>query len=180
MVGGMRRRGSMAAAALVAAGLLGGATAAPAVADAKPVVEASGALTDLAPAAANPTDGASADLWAVSGNGTTTFFLFVSGLDPAAEGNTYGAHIHVGPCVAGNGAAALGHYNTGGTPSPDTEVWLDFTVLPGGIGWALTTVPFQIDSGAAQSLVIHAQPTESDGDTPGAAGARMACLPVPL
>ncbi|HUR23316.1 MAG TPA: hypothetical protein VMZ73_05530 [Acidimicrobiales bacterium] len=141
-------------------------------------VQSHGDLVDFQPSAGNATDGATASLWAVSSGGGTTFWVFIQGLDPEAADTTYGAHIHVGPCVAGNGAAAGPHYNAGGTPSPETEVWLDFTVLPGGYGYAATTVPFDIQPGAARSMVIHAEPTQEGGATPGAAGARQACLPV--
>ncbi len=57
--------------------------------------------------------------------------------------------------------------------TPDNEVWLDFTVRPGGV--AYSTVPFEIAPGTAQSVVIHAQPTQ---ERTGSAGARIACLPV--
>ncbi|HUR22788.1 MAG TPA: hypothetical protein VMZ73_02845 [Acidimicrobiales bacterium] len=171
---GTRRFGWLATAAL-AAGLAVGTGPAGA---ATTFVQSNGSLVDLQPAVANATDGATASLWGVSSGGGTTFWVFIQGLDPDAVDTTYGAHIHVGPCVAGNGAAAGPHYNAGGTPSPDTEVWLDFTVLPGGYGYAVTTVPFDIQPGAARSMVIHAEPTQEGGATPGAAGARQACLPV--
>ena len=143
------------------------------------VVTASGPLTDLS-AAANPTDGARGRLVAVArGDGTTRFVFVVTGLDRRAAGTTLGAHVHVGPCVPGNGAAAGPHYNTstGGPPSPENEVWLDFTILPGGVGYAHTVVPFEIAPGDAQSVVVHALPTE---EGTGVAGARLACLPVEL
>jgi Cu/Zn superoxide dismutase len=143
-----------------------------------PLVEASGELADLAPSTADATDGAWADAWAVTDSSSTYVVLLLSGLDPAAEGTTYGAHVHVGPCVPGNGAAAGPHYNAGGTPTLETEVWLDFEVLPWGYAYALASVPFQIQEGAAQSIVIHAEPTQDGGSTPGAAGARLACLPL--
>ncbi len=161
--------GAVAAALVAGAGPSGAATT---------FVQARGELKDLAPSSANATDGATADLWAVQSGGGATFFVVFTGLDPASAGTTFGAHIHVGPCVAGSGGAALGHYNTGGTPSTDTEVWLDFTVLPGGYAFAVTRVPFVIEPGKAQSMVVHAQPTQDRGATPGAAGARQACLPV--
>lgn len=167
---GTRRFGWMATVAL-AAGLAVGAGPAAA---ATTLVQAGGALRDLQPGTANATDGATATLWAVQAGGESTYVLVVWGLDPASEGTTFGAHVHVGPCVAGNGAAALGHYNTGGTPSPETEVWLDFTVRAGGFAYSRTTVPFTIEPGDAQSVVIHALPTAPSG----AAGARQACLPV--
>jgi hypothetical protein len=39
-------------------------------------------------------------------------------------------------------------------------------------------VPFAIEPGTAQSMVIHTEPTQEGGATPGAAGARQACIPV--
>jgi Cu/Zn superoxide dismutase len=171
-VGGTRRFGWLAAAAIATALVTGSGPAGAEVS----FVQASGALRDLAPSTANATDNASAQVYAISTGTSTYVVLFVSGLDPAAAGTTYGAHVHVGPCVAGNGAAAGPHFNTGGPPSPSTEVWLDFTVLPGGFGYATTSVPFVVPSGAAQSVVVHAQPTQPGG----AAGARIACLPVPF
>lgn len=161
------------AGAAVAAALLAGAT--PAGAAVNPFVTASASLSDLAPSTDDATDGASARVFSVARGSSTFVVLLVSGLDPEAAGTTYGAHVHVGPCVAGDGAAALGHYNSDGGPATEeNEVWLDFTVLPGGYGYALTSVPFQIEEGDAQSVVIHAQPTAPGG----AAGARLACLPV--
>jgi Cu/Zn superoxide dismutase len=171
-VSGTRRFGWLAAAAITTALVAGSGPAGAATS----FVQASGALSDLAPASANATDGASARVYAVSDGSSTFFVLFLTGLDPAAAGTTYGAHVHVGPCVAGNGAAAGPHYNIGGPPSPDTEVWLDFTVRPGGLGFAFARVPFVIPAGAAQSVVVHAEPTQPSG----AAGARIACLPVPF
>lgn len=170
----MRRRLQWANGVALALSLALGAE--PALADAG-VVTAAGPLTDLS-AGANPTDGGYGQLYALApGNGTTYVVFVVTGLDPAAAGTTFGAHVHVGPCIAGNGAAAGPHYNTGagGVPSPENEVWLDFTVLPGGVGYAYTVVPFEIAPGTAQSVVIHALPTEQGT---GLAGARLACLPV--
>jgi Cu/Zn superoxide dismutase len=167
------RRFGLIAAAMAAAALLAGSS--PAAAAVKPYVTASGPLSDLAPNTDNATDGASARVYSVAVGDSTYVILLLSGLDPEAEGTTYGAHVHVGPCVAGNGAAALGHYNSdGGFPTTENEVWLDFTVLPGGYGYAIATVPFQIEEGDAQSVVIHALPTAEGGG----AGGRIACLPV--
>ncbi|MGH9278392.1 MAG: hypothetical protein ACRD12_09860, partial [Acidimicrobiales bacterium] len=104
----------------------------------------------------------------------TYFSWFLWDLDDSFEGTTFGAHVHVGPCVPGNGAAAGPHYNSGGPADPEHEVWLDFTVEAGGVGWAEAWVPFVIPAGAARSIVVHALPT----DATGAAGGRIACLPV--
>lgn len=161
---------------VVAIGVTGLGLSGPASADPS-AFDARGPLADLAPAAANPTDGASADVIVINDGSSTTVILVLSGLDPAAEGQTFGAHVHTGPCVDGDGAAAGPHFNTGGTPSTSTEVWLDFTVVAGGWAVSQTTVPFTIPSDGAKAVVIHAQPTQT-GATAGVAGARMACLPV--
>lgn len=134
-----------------------------------------GELRDLQLASSEATDHAAAQVVATESNGTTTVTLKVQGLDHAAVGNTYGAHVHIGSCIEGNGGAALGHYNAGGGISDETEVWLDFTVAENGTGYASATVPFTIDSGDAGAVVIHAAPTNH---TTGAAGPRWACLPV--
>ena len=133
-----------------------------------------GPLRDLATSTHNATDGASAQVAAIGvpGEGTYVSF-FVWDLDDTV-GASYGAHVHVGPCVTGNGGAAGPHYNSGGPPDPDHEVWLDFTVEDGGVGWSETWVPFEIPPGAAHSVVIHALPTDASGN----AGGRIACLPV--
>jgi Cu/Zn superoxide dismutase len=170
------KRFGWAAAALSAAVTMGPGVA-PAGAAAQPFVFASGPLADLSPAS-NPTDGAYGQLYAIApGDGNTYVVFVLTGLDPAAAGATYGAHVHVGPCVPGSGAAALGHYNagTGGPPSPENEVWLDFTVLPGGFAVSTARVPFEIAPGSARSVVVHANATQP---STGNAGGRIACLPV--
>lgn len=140
-------------------------------------------LRDLNPAGVDPTDGARSKLTMKidDDDSETEFTLRLEGLDPAAAGRTFGAHLHFGPCVAGNGPAALGHYNTdvvaGRSPariSPDTEVWLDFTVTKAGRAEVEASVPFAPSAGI-RSIVIHHDPTH---EATGAAGARLACLPV--
>jgi len=150
------------------------------VAVAADAVTSQGALRDLAPAAAGPLDDARAELLMVSGDGHTAVHLQVQGIDRTAAGRTFGAHLHVGPCVAGNGAAAGPHYNidvlAGRTPpriDETTEVWLDFTVTPGGTGHAYARVPF-VPLPGDRAIVIHQDPTDDHG----VAGPRLACLPV--
>jgi hypothetical protein len=133
-----------------------------------------GPLSDLQPISSQATDRAWAVASATVAEGRTIVRLNVKDLDRLAAGTTFGAHVHVGPCVEGDGAAALGHYNHGGGVSAETEVWLDFTVTEGGTGHATAIVPFEIPEGAASSIVIHALPTAADGS----AGARLACLPL--
>ena len=111
-------------------------------------------LTDLQPGVDDPLDGATARLIMIEHAGSTTFVLIVTGVDPAAAGQTYGAHLHVGPCVAGDGAAAGPHYNQsvldGDDPvvvSEETEVWLDVTINAAGVGVSTTTVPVRARAG---------------------------------
>jgi Cu/Zn superoxide dismutase len=145
-----------------------------------PLVRAAGPLADLQPATPGPFDGATAAFQIVASAEGSHGVLRVKAIDAAADGETFGAHLHSGPCVAGNGPAALGHYNTdvlaGVTPpevSEDTEMWLDITVEDGA-ATATATVPFVPQPGT-RSVVVHA--TGTDHHT-GAAGARLACLPV--
>jgi hypothetical protein len=133
-------------------------------------------LTDLKPDVADPTDGASALALAVTGRRGTVVLLSVHGLDPAAAGRTLGAHVHVGPCVGGAGAAAGPHLSHQPPPSPSTEIWLDLAVGPRGSAFAAASVPFAVPPGSAGSIVIHAQPTAPDGT----AGERLACLPFTM
>lgn len=149
------------------------AAAAPAVAGA--ALNFKGDLRDLTPATASPFDRARAKLTLVGYEGTQAV-LVVHGIDPSVAGQTFGAHLHLGPCVAGNGAAALGHYNHSTTPrvvSDQTEIWLDLTVNDGGNARSATRVDWSPAAGA-RSIVIHARPTAADGT----AGDRLACLPV--
>lgn len=131
-------------------------------------------LRDLQPDAAGPMDGAKALLVMVSAGGGTTVLLQVVGADSSAAGRRFGAHLHVGPCVAGDGAAAGRHYNADPPEVSDrTEVWLDFTVTPLGTGTALTQVPF-VPVPGDRAIVVHRDPTDHHGT----AGPRLACLPV--
>ncbi|MGH9279125.1 MAG: hypothetical protein ACRD12_13595 [Acidimicrobiales bacterium] len=142
----------------------------------RPVVVAHGPLVDFSTATADATDGASAYLVsAVAGTGTRLTFV-VTGLS-APAGKVFGAHAHTGTCTQNASAAAGPHYRVPGGPvDAQHEVWLDFTVLPGGagVGVAFATVPFVIPDGAAKSVVIHQMAMAPDGS----AGPRLACLPV--
>jgi len=135
-----------------------------------------GALADLSPGTVDPTDGASGMAVAVSHGGWTRVVMILKDLDAAQAGVVHGAHVHVGPCVAGSGAAAGPHFNaTGGSViNESTEVWLDFRVGRSGNAIAWAWVPFVIPAGGANSIVIHAAPTAPNGT----AGARLACLPM--
>lgn len=137
-------------------------------------LRAQGPLTDLQLTTVQPTDGADGRAQVTEHAGASTVSLKVKGI-AAADGTTFGAHVHVGGCVAGDGAAAGPHFNIGGPASPTTEVWLDFAVR-NGAGNTVAHVPFVIPDGAAASIVIHALPT----DHTGAAGSRLACIGIAL
>ena len=148
--------------------------------EAPPTLSVRSDLRDLAPATASPTDGVRThvEMW-VRGE-TTTVVLQLDGFAPEIAGRTFGAHLHVGPCVAGNGAAAGGHYNVdvqAGSPTPvvsaSTELWLDFTVRRDGSAQARASVPFAVTPGD-RAVVIHQEETAPNGT----AGPRLACLPV--
>lgn len=143
------------------------------------VVHNRGYLTDLQLAVADPTDGVRAGATAVTGRGQTLVVLKLRGFDPSVAGRTFGAHVHTGTCVAGDGAAAGPHYNATGVPpveiSEETEVWLDFTVTGGGTAAAVANAPFDIPPGAAGAIVVHQEETMHGT---GAAGPRLACLPL--
>ncbi|TCO32723.1 Cu/Zn superoxide dismutase [Kribbella steppae] len=161
------------------------ALAIPTAAQAAPLVEtgvvtAHDDLRDLAPTTSGPFDKARALAVLVSHGDSTLAILQVRGIDTSKAGRSFGAHLHAGPCVAGDGAAAGPHYNTdtiaGTVPprvNPSTEIWFDFTVSPSGAGNAMTVVPFTPLPGN-RSVVIHEKPTDHHG----AAGQRLACLPL--
>jgi len=116
-----------------------------------------------------------------SGGGIKTIVtLDVVGMPAQYVGTTFGAHVHVNACGA-DPLAAGGHYASPdvdpSAPLEQREVWLDFTVDETGAGHATVTRPFHIAAGDANSVVIHAMPTNP---VTGAAGARLACTPVPF
>ncbi|MFD3406484.1 hypothetical protein ACFWUU_37705 [Kribbella sp. NPDC058693] len=134
------------------------------------VASSNGPLRELA--TGGPFHTAHAVVVMVSHGARTTVRLKVTGVEHSA-GRSFGAHLHMGPCVAGDGAAAGPHYNAdvvnGRKPvrvDAEHEVWLDFTVSPSGAGTASTVVPFAPKPGN-RSIVIH-----------GTSGARLACLPL--
>lgn len=143
----------------------------------------SGPLTDLLPDDKSVFDGARATAAMIGVDGSTFFSLRISGIDKSAAGDSFGAHLHEGQCVAGDGTQALGHYNSdkisgvlGTVPSKQNEVWLDFRVNSEGAARSTARVPF-VALGGKRAIVLHAEPT-----TPGtgSAGARLACLPLDI
>jgi superoxide dismutase, Cu-Zn family len=126
-------------------------------------------------------DGARATAFMMGVNGESTFKLYVRGIDESAVGKKYPAHLHEGPCVAGDGAAAGGHYNTqkeAGLPivvNGETEVHLDFTVKSERYVRVVTSVPF-VPKAGNRSIVIHSDQKPEAGASP----ARLACLPLDI
>ena len=145
----------------------------------------SGSLRDLDQEVTSALDGASASVRLI-GLRSSFLYLQVEDVDTSAAGKRFGAHLHTGPCVAGDSAAAGGHYNVqtlAGVVPPEisekTEIWLDFDVKSDGEGRSSTTVPF-VPTAGERSIVIHAQPTMDSGAGVGTAGARIACLPLTI
>ncbi|HEY5821776.1 MAG TPA: SdrD B-like domain-containing protein [Propionibacteriaceae bacterium] len=140
----------------------------------------SGPILDLLPATAGPFDSATGVGVMSAAGDSSTFLLQVDGIADSASATTYGAHLNFGPCVAGNGPAAGGRYNTdvldGELPaevSPRTEVWLALTPDARGFASASATVPF-VPTSAERSLVIYSAATNPDT---GSSGPRQSCLP---
>jgi Cu/Zn superoxide dismutase len=128
-------------------------------------------------------EGARATAVMIGMEGSSYLRLHISGIKESASGKEYPAHLHEGPCVAGDGAAAGGHYNTqkeAQLPSPwlvsdQTEVHLDFEVNPDGYARTTVNVPF-VPKPGVRSIVIHTDETPLAGSSP----ARLACLPLTI
>jgi Cu-Zn family superoxide dismutase len=142
-----------------------------------------GYLTDLSPRTDDVFDGAKASAVMIGMEGGSFFRLQITGIDKTAAGKEYPSHVHKGPCVAGQGASALGHYNTqeeAGFPAPwpvntQTEVHLDFKVNSDGSARVTANVPF-IPSPEKRSIVIHTDATPPAGSSP----TRLSCLPLDI
>jgi hypothetical protein len=136
-----------------------------------------GELTDLSLDTDDVFDGASATAAMIGMEGSTFFRVGITGIDKSAAGNEYPAHLHQGPCEAGNGAAAGPHYNTNsiaGLPpvvSAETEVMLDFEVDSVGNARVTSNVPF-VPLPDVRSIVIHGQLSVG--------APRLACLPLDI
>ena len=143
----------------------------------------SGYLTDLSPSTDDVFEGAKASAVMIGMEGSSFFRLQITGIDDSAAAKEYPSHLHKGPCVAGQGASARGHYNAqeeAGLPAPwpvntHTEVQLDFTVNSDGSAQVTANVPF-IPLPEKRSIVIHTDATPAAGSSP----ARLACLPLDI
>jgi hypothetical protein len=142
-----------------------------------------GYLVDLSPSTDGVFDGARASAVMIGMEGGSFFRLQITGIDESAAGKKYPSHLHKGPCVAGHGALALGHYNTQQearfaapwAANNQTEVHLDFKVNSDRNARATANVPF-IPLPEKRSIVIHTDAAPSAGSSP----ARLACLPLEI
>jgi Cu-Zn family superoxide dismutase len=117
-------------------------------------------------------------------DGETTVTLNVRGLVPNRE---YGAHAHAMPCGP-TGDAAGPHFQHNPDPvkpsvnpafaNPTNEIWLDFETDEKGNATEASTVPWVFENNRAGSVVIHADPTQTDPGKAGTAGARIGCVSV--
>jgi Cu-Zn family superoxide dismutase len=129
--------------------------------------------------------GATVEVRARSGEGSTTVRLAVQGLEP---GRVYGAHVHArqcGPRPEDSGP----HFQIADDPvqpsvdprfaNPQNEIWLDLAADDAGTATTESTVAWEFpDDRRAGSVVIHAMPTSTGPTDPGTAGARAACISV--
>ncbi|BEL08850.1 hypothetical protein Q0Z83_070410 [Actinoplanes sichuanensis] len=134
--------------------------------------------------------GARATVTIIQNHAGVRVSLLATGLTP---GRPYGAHLHTNPC--GKDPAAAGpHYQNRldpaagpGKPSTDpayansrNEVWLDLIADRNGVGRAVTAQDWTFDDRQARSLVLHAEHTHTAPGEAGTAGARLACLTLPI
>jgi hypothetical protein len=137
-----------------------------------------GDLTDY-PTTPDVFKGARATAMMMGLDDESTFRLSIKGIEKSAAGNEYPAHLHAGPCVANDPAAAGGHYNVSSEVPPlvngTTEVHLDFTVNDRGSARITVSVPF-IPTAGTRSIVIHSNETPAPGSSP----TRLACLPLEI
>ncbi|MEU4201982.1 superoxide dismutase family protein [Streptomyces sp. NPDC045470] len=116
----------------------------------------------------------------------TVVGLRLAGLVPD---RTYGAHVHTKPC--GPVPADSGpHYQNVPDPvqpstdpayaNPRNEVWLDLKTDADGDGASVARVTWHVRQGQARSVVVHEHRTHTEPGHAGTAGARLACVNVPL
>ncbi|KUP97987.1 superoxide dismutase family protein [Thermobifida cellulosilytica] len=100
----------------------------------------------------------------------------------------YGAHLHTKPCGE-NPEDAGPHYQNEPAPDPSTpdpdyanpqnEAWLDFHTDAEGRAHSQTSVSWTPRDGEANSVVIHAERTQTVPVLAGTAGEPLACVTIP-
>lgn len=166
---------SVLAVGLAVAGLAALVVVAPAGAEGASKVRTGGSVVTYA-VSPNPLAGVTAEVRSLTtASGRTIVTLHLEGFGEESEGRTFGAHAHIGTCVATSATAALGHYTHAGTSAlEEREVWLDFTVNGSGRASAQANRDWVFAPDGANALVIHAEPTAPTG----VAGPRLGCLAV--
>lgn len=110
----------------------------------------------------------------------TLMILNATAMPEVARGRVLGAHVHTRGC-ADDAAASGPHYvHPNGDPAKPLamrEVWLDVRVDSRGTGMAFALFDWRIRRGDANSVVVHAEPTNP---TTGAAGPRLLCTSIVL
>jgi hypothetical protein len=186
--GNVKRITKAALGGLAGCGLILGATqTATGLSPIRYITDVVGDVVDLP--APGPFDDASADLRLKVTPDATNFKLTLTGIDPSAAGQVFGAHLHTLACDEldpSTGMPGGPHYNHEivalGVPkadaeiSPQTEVWFDFVPNAHGSATDDATVPFlPVDPDGVMSIVVHLLPTNPDT---GLAGGRQACFPL--
>ncbi|GAA2595475.1 superoxide dismutase family protein [Streptomyces axinellae] len=101
----------------------------------------------------------------------------------------YGTHVHTKPCGPrpDDSGPHYQHIKDPVQPSTDpryanprNEVWLDFTTDGKGAGAAVARHAWHFRPGEARSIVLHETATHTEPGHAGQAGARLACVTVPL
>jgi Cu-Zn family superoxide dismutase len=123
---------------------------------------------------------------AATGADGTWITLGLRGMLPE---RTYGAHVHESGCGTEPAASGvhLQHVPDPVQPSVDpayanpvNEIWLDVTTDALGTGVATATSGWRIPRGGARSIVLHEHGTSAAPGHAGVAGARVACVNLPL
>jgi hypothetical protein len=137
-------------------------------------------LTDFIPTA-GPFDSARAKTTiSKTADGGTTFEVRVTGIDMdlAVAGQTFGGHLHIGPCDTGTN---FGHFRYDPTlplpegAKPPNELWFNFTPDDDGMAYDLQTAPWvPWDQDGQMSIVVHVGTAEQ----PTSASPKQACFPL--
>jgi hypothetical protein len=105
----------------------------------------------------------------------TGFKLRVEGIATSVEGQTFGAHLHIGPCSALPLADTTDvHYRNepAAGATPENEVW--FALVPSANGVATDETFVSFKPVGAQSIVIHHHANNAQGQ----AGPKEVCVPL--
>ncbi len=185
----MMRRTALGLAALGLVAGCGGSTPADLTVEGVLAADSAGNAVTYDPASAP--EGARLTALVEPGDDTARFTFSVDGMLPDRG---YAVHAHTQPCgPTGDDAGPHFQHQADpaagpGTPSsdpayanPTNEVWLDLRTDAQGVGASEAEVPFGFDDGAPASIIVHeAERTATAAGEAGTAGARLACLDLPV